>query len=279
MNDFHGGAYNGIEALSEIAGFMEAKRSENPNTVFLTNGDIFQGAALSNYYRGRPIVEAFNEMDLDGFIIGNHEFDWGIEEILKYRDQDLSNGEMEYPILAANIVYEDTQTPLENTVPYIIKEVSGVRIGVIGLIDRLENSISASKLENIEFKDPEDTAYHYARELRVDEDCDIIVVYIHGSSSFNYDVAYFTGDYYIDAVFNGHTHTHQMDFITRNTDVPLFYAQANNQDGSYNSYIAHISLKYDTLEGKVVYDTSDSDNSQAFNYSSEDVYMYSNQNN
>lgn len=281
VNDFHGGAYNGIEALTDISGFIEYRKAVNENTIFLTNGDIFQGAALSNYYYGRPIVEAFNLMSLDGFVLGNHEFDWGIDEILKYRDSDTDNGEMVYPILAANIVYKDSQNPLPNTVPYIIKEVSGVRVGVIGLIDQLEDSISASKLENIEFKDPVETTYHYARELRVDEDCDIVVVYIHGSSEYyNSDVATFTGEYRIDAVFNGHTHRNEMGEIDRSYEVPLFYAQANNRSGDGHAYVAHISLEYDRLEEKILYESynryydENPNISKASNYAGRQVTKY-----
>ena len=249
MNDFHGGTYSDISTLEYIGGYFKAQKANNANTIILSNGDIFQGAALSNYYYGEPIVDVFNNIGFDGFIVGNHEFDWGIDEVLKYRDGVEENGEMDYPILAANIVYIDTQQPLENTQPYIIKEVNGVRVGIIGLIGEVINSISASRVQNIEFLDPADVAYDYAAELRTEQNCDIVVIYIHDGSSFNYEVSGFTGDHYIDAVFNGHTHADQASTISRTSGLPLVYAQAHNDE---DSLFAQISLVYDTQTEAVI---------------------------
>ena len=169
INDFHGGAYSDIENLEYIGGYLKFQRSLDPDTIILGAGDIFQGTALSNYYHGLPIVDVFNNIGFDGFVIGNHEFDWGIEEITAYRDGDTTNGEMEYPLLAANIVYEDSGDPLENTVPYIIKDVQGVKVGIIGVIGDVIDSISASRTENMVFLDAVDTVSQYAETLRVDE--------------------------------------------------------------------------------------------------------------
>lgn len=250
LNDFHGGTYSDIANLENIGAYFKDRKANDENTIILSNGDIFQGAPLSNYYHGEPIVDVFNNIGMDGFIIGNHEFDWGIDEILKYKDGDSSNGEMDSPILAANIVYKDTQQPLSNTVPYIIKEVSGVKVGVIGLIGEVIDSISATMVSNIEFLDPSDAAYDIAYDLRENQDCDIVVVYIHYGSSINYELASFTGQHKIDAVFNGHTHANEADSLDRTNeyDAKLFYAQSDNR----NSLFSNITLAYDTLNDEVV---------------------------
>jgi 2',3'-cyclic-nucleotide 2'-phosphodiesterase (5'-nucleotidase family) len=249
MNDFHGGTYSDIANLEEIGAFLKAEKASNENTIILSNGDIFQGAALSNYYHGEPIVEVFNEIGFDGFVIGNHEFDWGIDEVLRFTDGTTENIQMEYPLLAANIVNEDTQEPIENTVPYIIKEVSGVKVGIIGLIGNVINSISASRVENIEFLDAADTIYDYTAELRVDESCDIIVVYIHNGSDINSEIASFTGDHFVDAIFNGHMHRDEASTVYRSGgQKPLYYAQASNWD---DSLFVGIKLYYDTETNEV----------------------------
>ncbi|MCK4551806.1 MAG: bifunctional metallophosphatase/5'-nucleotidase, partial [Tenericutes bacterium] len=266
INDFHGGTYSDISYLEQIGDFLINQKESIENTVILSNGDIFQGAALSNYYHGLPIADVFSYVGFDGFIIGNHEFDWGIDVILDYQDGNLENGEMDYPILAANIVYEDTQEPLENTVPYIIKEFNGVKVGVIGLIGDVINSISASRVENIEFLDPAATAYDFASILRTEQDCDIVVVYIHEGSSINYQLADFTGDSYIDAVFNGHTHQDEASTISRLEGSPLVYAQSRNSD---NSLFSEITLTYD-LENREV------TNGSAKNYSYSEISSFSN---
>lgn len=293
MNDFHGGTYSDISKLENIGGYLKSKLADDTNnTVLLSNGDIFQGSAISNYYYGEPIVEVFNEIGFDGFVIGNHEFDWGIDKVLNYKDGNSENGEMNCPILAANIVYQDTQLPLENTVPYIIKEVSGVKVGVIGLIGEVIDSISASRVENIEFKDPLTTVETYAYDLRVNQEVDIVVVYIHESSAINdytpghnEEFANLTGDYLIDAVFNGHTHRDQADSVVRYNYEDMYYAQASNKD---YSLFAHISLIYDTTENKVVdgysetisYNSPTQENEYLYNYSDQEIsniiYKYEN---
>lgn len=244
MNDFHGGAYSGIDAMPYIGDYVKANQE---NSIYLTNGDMLQGSAISNYYYGLPLIDSLNEAGFDGFVIGNHEFDWGIEQILAYRDGNEENGELNHEILAANIVYEDTQMLLENTEPYIIKHIDGVDVGIIGLIGELENSISASRTENIEFLDPVITAATYADELRNDFDVEIVVVYIHNSSDINIELASLTGDERIDGIFNGHTHKDEAGVIDRN-NTHLVYAQANN----YDTWMVGINFVYDLMSEKII---------------------------
>ncbi|MGM0495217.1 MAG: 5'-nucleotidase C-terminal domain-containing protein, partial [Bacillota bacterium] len=136
--------------------------------------------------------------------------------------------------------YEDSGLPLENTMPYIIESFDGVNIGVIGLIGELENSIAASRTENIEFLDPVITAGNYASELRNNHDVDIVVVYIHNGSYINDDLINLSGDKQIDGIFNGHTHWDQAGIIDRGP-VGVPYAQANN----YDTWMVGMSFVYD----------------------------------
>lgn len=251
INDFHGGAYAGIDSFSYIAGEVKYMKENYDNVFAVANGDIFQGTAISNYYYGRPLVEAMNEAGFDGFTIGNHEFDWGIDKIANYQDNSSENGEMNYPVLAANIVYKDTQQRLDFTTPYIIKETSGVRVGIIGLIGEVIDSIAASRVENIEFLDPITVIKEYTSYLRTIEYIDVVVVYIHdGSDYLKYDIASLSGDYLVDAVFFGHRHKNEASTVYDNrAGLPLVYAQTNAYQ---NSLLGKIKLTYDLVEDKLV---------------------------
>jgi 2',3'-cyclic-nucleotide 2'-phosphodiesterase (5'-nucleotidase family) len=251
INDFHGGAYADFESFSKVAQeIIDAKTTEDI-VIALGNGDIFQGSAISNYYYGRPLIEAMNIAEFDGFVIGNHEFDWGIEKIVEYNDDSTDNGEADFPFLAANIVYEDTQEPLSFTQPYITIEEYGVKIGVIGVIGDVINSISASRVENIEFLDPVTVIADYAQILRTEQDIDIVVVYIHNGSDINYDIAALTGNQRVDAVFNGHTHQDEAGSISRGEDYyPLLFAQSRSNS---DSILSEINLVYDFAEEKVIF--------------------------
>lgn len=277
INDFHGGAYTDIELISNIGAYLKNVEGYH---LEVSNGDIFQGSALSNYYHGRVLVDAMNESGFDGFVIGNHEFDWGISVIEEYADGELTNGEFNHPVLAANIVYEDSLEPLEFTQPFFIEDFDGIQVGVIGLIGNIESSIAASRLDNILFLDPVEAAASNARILREDYGVDIVVVYIHNGSNINNDFAQLSGSEKIDAMFNGHTHQNEASSISRNgLDMP--YAQMNNYDTS----LVKIQLIYDRESGMVTdFNVEGIENSQLAQtdsnidsilteYSSDSVYL------
>ncbi|QWC00688.1 5'-nucleotidase C-terminal domain-containing protein [Mycoplasmatota bacterium] len=246
INDFHGGAYTDIDLISGIGAYI---KSFEGHKIAVSNGDILQGSSISNYYHGRIFVDIFNEIGFKGFVIGNHEFDWGIEKIGEYKDGNMDNGELNHPVLAANIVYEDSQEPLEFSQPYFIEEFDGVRVGVIGMIGQISDSIAASRTENIEFLDPVLTAGKYAKELREEKDVDIVVVYIHDSSWNNRDFSLLNGNQRIDAMFNGHSHQNEAEKIFRLGDtISMPYAQMNN----FTTSLASIQLTYDLNTGALV---------------------------
>lgn len=241
MNDFHGGAYASITALANVSAYIQDHRNDGKNTVFLASGDMLQGTALSNYYAGLPIIEALDEMGLVGFTIGNHEFDWGIEKIATYADGDLTNGEANYPFLAANIEYTETGENLPWTEPYTIVETGNLKIGVIGVIGDVDSSISASRLTGIRFTNAVDAIAEQAQILRTIENCDIVVASVHYGSSIDSSIASLTGDQRVDAVFNGHTHANEKGTISR-SGTALPYVQTSSS--SY-SMLGAISLTYD----------------------------------
>lgn len=241
LNDFHGGAYSSLETFSKMSEYLHNVQITNPNSVLLASGDMFQGTAFSNYYYGLPIIEVLNYLNFSSFTLGNHEFDWGIDKIANYKDSNESNGEASYPFLAANIVYKNTGELISWTQPYEIVEKSGVKIGIIGVIGNVINSISASRVEGIEFLDPVETISKYADILRVTEGCDIVIVSLHDyDTEMNNEIASLSGTHLVDAVFNGHTHTNVAGTINR-TGTAMPFAQVS--DGS-SSLIAKITLSY-----------------------------------
>ncbi len=249
MNDFHGGAYTDITMLSKIGAYLIDKNTSNAGTIILASGDMFQGTALSNYYYGLPIVESMNAIGFDAFTLGNHEFDWGIDKIANYKDGDPLNGEADFSVLAANIVNKATLEPLPWTVPYTIIDVNGIRVGIIGVIGDVINSISASRVEDVEFLDVYTTVSNYASILRTEEDCDIVVVSIHDYDySVNAQIAALTEDHFVDAVFNGHTHSTLSDYISR-SGLRMPYAQVSD---SSSSLFSKITLVYDRSLAQVV---------------------------
>jgi 2',3'-cyclic-nucleotide 2'-phosphodiesterase (5'-nucleotidase family) len=95
--------------------------------LLLSSGDNWTGPAISTWFAGRPMVEAFNLMGYDAIAIGNHEFDFGRSVMIERFDQS------EAPYLGANILDTGTQKPAFFARPFILKEFQGVQVGIIGL--------------------------------------------------------------------------------------------------------------------------------------------------
>jgi len=247
LNDFHGALLSDSDqiGITYIANYIKTQKIENPdNVLFVVGGDILQGSALSNYYEGLSTITLFNEIGLDAFTIGNHEFDWGIETVLKYADGDQSNGEADYPFLGANIFYKGTTTSPEGIDPYTIVEKGNHKVGIIGTMGYgLEYSIATSKIEDYEFADPMVWIEHYAEYLRTVENCDVVIVVAHDSGNINNEAALLTGDKKIDAVFNGHSHS---DFINTNSGIPFV------QSGSNGELVGHVKMAFSD-NGEITY--------------------------
>src|SRR5690606_22609607 len=82
INDFHGAILNadGQMGFARIGNLIIDEKSKHKDTtLFITGGDILQGQLISNWYNGASTIELLNDMELDAFVVGNHEFDWGID--------------------------------------------------------------------------------------------------------------------------------------------------------------------------------------------------------
>ena len=109
LNDMHGYAYESSYSSSfNLASFgyyvdKLQQQEEYDNVIAIANGDMFQGTAFSNLSRGLSVINAMNEVGFDMMGIGNHEFDWGLDVVLKYFDGNLDNGEASFPLINGNV--------------------------------------------------------------------------------------------------------------------------------------------------------------------------------
>lgn len=212
MNDIHGHIEDPDDMIffSHTAEYLRTEK-ENNNAIIISSGDTFQGTALSNLGQGRVLIDSMNVAGFDCMTIGNHEFDWGIDKITQYRDGDASNGEANFPLLAANIYDKTTGIRLQHTDEYTIVERGGHKVGIIGVIGQVQNSIAVKSLGNYEFRDQYQIVKTLAYDLRVNKSCDVVVVSTHDGSGGNSRYAQMTGNSKIDAVFNAHTHQLEND--------------------------------------------------------------------
>lgn len=241
INDNHGILNEENGSIDKIATGINYYESLG-DVVKIANGDMFQGTYVSSTLRGLPMLDVLNALDFDAFVIGNHEFDWGLDEIKKYKDGDAANGEAEFPFLGANIYDKSTGKMVDWLEPYTVVEFGEIRIGVIGIIGDVETSILASHVEDYDFVDAKDIVKDLACELRMDKECDIVIVAAHGDDdSLNSTFAAYEGLSKIDGIFTGHTH--------RPTDKEIKRADGSTvcvlQNGGYGDSFARLTLVFD----------------------------------
>lgn len=235
INDTHGALYTNSDNMGfeKVNNLIKSLEKDN-EYIKIANGDIFQGSYISNINYGRPLVEVLNLMKFDAVVIGNHEFDWGIEEIAKYADNNSDNGEANFPFLASNIIDNNTGKTLPWTKEYTIVERDGYKVGIIGAIGAgLESSIAADMIEGYSFVDPLPIIKRLSSELRTNLQCDLVIVAIHEySTTTNYQIANLKNDSRVDAIICGHTHEKIKEEIIRNDDYSIPVIQSLTKNNS-----------------------------------------------
>lgn len=183
---------------------LREERRKTPDLLLFDSGDFFQGSPFYTMFRGEVEIAMMNQMGYDAATIGNHEFDFGLEEMA--RVFKMAN----FPIVCAN--YDFTGTPVEGLVkPYVIIKRNGLKIGVFGLSPRLEGMVALKNCPGVRFLDPAQVALETATLLKVKEKCDVVICLSHlgWNSKHGYDDQYtFPKSRYIDLVLGGHTHSY-----------------------------------------------------------------------
>lgn len=182
---------------------LQEERRENPDLLYLDSGDFSQGSAYYTLFKGDVEVGLMNLMGLDAATIGNHEFDFGLENMARlFR---MAN----FPIVCAN--YDFTGTPCEGLVkPYVILHRKGLKIGVFGLSPKMEGLVAEKNCRGVGYLDPVETARQTAALLKEQKKCDVVICLSHmgWDEGPEYDTGVIRGSRYIDLVLGGHTHTY-----------------------------------------------------------------------
>ena len=255
INDTHGALTDSSEGYSigRVDSLVYALEAANGDYIFIHNGDAFQGSYVCGETYGLAMIEALNASNLDCFVIGNHEFDWGIDKIANYADGDLTNGEANFPFLGANIYYKGTTTRPDWIDAYTIIEQDGIKVGIIGIMgEEQESDILTRYVEDYDFVNPINIIETTATYLRDTEGCGVVVVATHDyTPTINSAIAELDGSSRIDAIFCAHTHQNISETLVRSDSVSIPVVQCNHknlnaqeviisitEDNQYDSYIA-----------------------------------------
>ena len=234
INDTHGAFTDSSQGYSigRVDSLVEYLEATKGDYIFIHNGDAFQGSYVSGQTYGLAMIEALNASSLDCFVIGNHEFDWGIDKIAQYADGNPANGEADFPFLGANIYYKGTQTRPDWIDAYTIIEQDGIKVGIIGIIgDSHESSILTRYVKDYDFVNPIQIIKSTAEYLRNTAGCGVVVVATHDYDvSVNEDIAALSGSSRIDAIFCAHTHENITESVTRSDSVVIPVVQCSHKN-------------------------------------------------
>ena len=226
--DIHGNLYpldyytNKPEArgLARVSTIVKQARRENPNLLLVDSGDTIQGTPLAYYHNKKnnappdPVMLAMNAIGFDAMAVGNHEYNFGLKVLEKARR------EARFPWLSANTYRRGTDETYHK--PYVVKEVGGVRVGILGLttagVPFWEN---AENYAGLEFREPVAEARRWVGVLRDRERVDLVVVAMHMGlerdlrsgeltpgqvTNENAALAVAEGVAGVDVILMGHTH-------------------------------------------------------------------------
>lgn len=235
--------YDGRENLGgmlRVAARIEALRERMPNPIVLDCGDVFQGSPESFRTRGLIMADAFNRLGYDAWVVGNHEFDWGLETLTAFLNACAA------PALAANLYTRRGQEPaLPPVAPYVLLEREGVRVAVVGLTTPGIPSWSRPHLLGTAlFEDSVESLRRWMPEVRK-QDPDVLILAAHqGYRGFGDDHANQLGAVAaafpeFDLILGAHTHKPIAEELLGET----MYAQA----GYYGIWLGVVEIVYDTV--------------------------------
>lgn len=182
---------------------INQERKRNPDLLLFDSGDFSQGSPYYSLFKGDVEIGLMNEMKYDAATIGNHEFDFGIDNMARLFKM------AKFPIVCSN--YDFTGTPLASIVkPYTILYRKGVKIGVFGLCPELKGLVSEANYGPVKYEDPIQKGKEMAEFLKKKEKCDVIICLSHLGWDIDGidDTEMVPGTRYIDLVLGGHSHTY-----------------------------------------------------------------------
>ena len=215
---------------------IRLEREANPDVLLFDSGDFSQGSPYYTLFKGSVETELMSAMKYDAVAIGNHEFDFGLENMARiFR-------EAKFPVVCAN--YDFSGTVVDGlTKPYIILKRNGLRIGVFGVSPKLDGLVDATKCVGVKYLDPVATADKVARELRHDKKCDVVICLSHLGWDMQDDVDdadMLAQNHDIDIVLGGHSHSYftELKYAPNADGKPI----PDDQNGKHAVFVGKIKL-------------------------------------
>jgi 2',3'-cyclic-nucleotide 2'-phosphodiesterase (5'-nucleotidase family) len=238
--------------LARCATQIRRWQRENRNSILIDVGDVYQGTDVSLRNKGALMIDLLNHLEYDAWVVGNHEFDWGMECF----ERALQQSNM--PVLAANMLMEgkpefpDAKHPFAKIQPFILKEIAEIKIAIIGITTPgMPFWLWPELIRGLDFRHPVDPVRRAIASAK-SGGADAIVLTGHmglktrsGGDDFANTVMALTSEFPEMSVFiAGHTH---QDIPSRLTNGVLF-----TQADHFGIHVGRVDLLFDRNSKKLL---------------------------
>jgi 5'-nucleotidase len=263
INDFHGQldvtrnvGGRAVGRADYLAAYLKQREAENKNTLLVHAGDaVGASSPVSALLQDEPTIEFLNKLGFDVGVPGNHEFDEGVDEMLRliYGGTHPKTGYFrgaDFPYVSANVIDKKTGKPI--LPPYVIKKVKGIPIGFIGVtLSDTPSIVIPSGVEGVAFTDEAEAINEAVKHLKR-RGVRAIVVLAHNPGVSNKDGSNASGeiveiaktvDDEVGVIFAGHNHA----YLNAEVDGKLLV-----QSYSYGTAFSDVDVKIDRRTKDVV---------------------------
>ena len=204
IEPFSSGSYKGFGGMAQRSSIIKKIRKKEKNVLLFDGGDIFQGTPYFNYFGGELEFKLMSEMKYDAAVLGNHDFDNGINGLKKQLRH------ANFPFLISN--YDFKKTILKDQFkPYKIFIKDNIKIGVFGLGIELEGLVPKELYKETIYLDPIKKSKFYSNKLKNELGCDLVICLSHLGLQYENnkisDLTLAKKSKFIDLIIGGHTHT------------------------------------------------------------------------
>jgi len=243
-----------VGGLARCATVIRQWRAESPHHLLVDVGDLYQGTEVGRGSRGQAMVKVLNALNYDAWVLGNHDFDWGRDVL----DAAIANAAC--PVLAGNIRFggraagqQEKTSPLARLAPHLLREIGGIKIGIVGAVTPgLSSWLAPHLLREVEAFDPLESVRASVAELKASGAQAIIVAGHMGLRNPDFlrdDFANRVSDLTqrvpdVDVFIGGHTHQ----------DIPAARAHRvpYSQAGYHGIHLGRLDLSFHVESGKLL---------------------------
>ena len=267
--DYYGDRPVDTVGLARTASLIKGIRDEATNALLIDNGDFLQGNPMGDYIayeRGmkegdvHPVIQAMNTLGFDASTLGNHEFNYGLDFLMK------SLAGAEFPVVSANVALEMGSDPTKDKTlipPYVILDHTvtdgdgtdhAIKVGLIGFVPPQIMTWDRRHLEGkVQARDIVETAKAYIPQMK-EEGADIIVVLSHSgigsadaSDGMENAAVPLAGLDGVDAILTGHSHLvfpspDYAEFAGADVDAGTLMGTPATMGGFWGSHMGLIDL-------------------------------------